>query len=126
MVALFALTLGLVVVAVLWAVVRRAPQEGAVCPVSKVTDGLVEVEGRLDAAGDLRAPISGRAAAAWEVIVEREEGFFSWDPVVVASSTEALAVVDDSGRIDLRMAPEQLRVSGPAFTGRAGPFHAPP
>jgi len=124
--AFFAFTVGLVVTAIIWSVIRRSPAGADVCPVSDIEDGLVEVEGALDAIGALRAPISGRSAAAWEVIVEREEGLFSWSPVVVASNSEALAVVDGSGRIDLLVAPEQIRVSGPTFSGRAGPFHAPP
>lgn len=126
MAAVFALTVGLLVTAILWAVIRRAPEVSEACRVSEVEDGLVEVEGALEACGALRAPLSGRAAAAWEVVVEREEGLFSWRPVVVVSSAEALAVVDDSGRIELAVPPEQLRVSAPALSGRAGPFRAPP
>ncbi len=124
--AFFALSVALFVTATLWAVIRRAPGTVEACRVSDVRDGLVEVEGELDACGELRAPISGRSVAAWEVVVEQEEGLFSWRPVVLVSSSESLAVVDASGRIELAVAPEQLRVSGPSLSGRAGPFLAPP
>lgn len=119
-------TLGAGLLAV-WVWTKRGRTVAApTCAVGDIEDGIVEVEGTLEAPGLLRAPISGRRAAAWELVIELERGMFSWTTVVARSAAESLSLVDASGRVSLEADAPQLRVHGPALCGRAGPFAAPP
>ena len=124
--ALLPLTLMALVAVILGWVAHAGRAVPSPTPMREVRDGVVEVAGRVVAEGHLRAPISGRPAAAWELVVERERGMFSWSPVVIRSGSEPLTLEDGSGRVHIEATPSQLRVHGPALTGRAGPFRAPP
>jgi len=87
-----------------------------------VEEGWIEIRGRVAVQRELRAPLSGRRAAGYWLVIEQERGPTAWEPVVVLSELAAFDVRDDTGRVAVRARPEVVHADIFEQRGRGGPF----
>jgi len=82
---------------------RRELKSAQRVPIRKVADGTtVKIGGRLSYAGDpLEAPLSGRACACWQVVIERQVrsgNSCEWEELIRDQEARSFFVEDETGR----------------------------
>lgn len=126
-----ALCAALAVFALLLYRLRRFLSGAPRVAIDSVRPGWVEVAGQVkglqrDAGALCRAPISGREAVAWRVLIEQETGVRGWEPVVDLRDGVDFELDDGSGRIRVCAASSPLSLDVGERRGKGGPFAPPP
>lgn len=108
------------------ALVRLRRGRAARTPIAALGPGPASVEGRVAGSADLLAPISGRAAIGYRLLIERETGVRGWVAVVERSEFGDFELCDSSGVIRVRASCSTTELEVAERGGEGGPFRPLP
>lgn len=101
----------------------RLLAEAAPTPVAELDDGLHEVAGTLQAEGELHAPLTGRPAVFYRLLLEQRRRN-RWETVLDQRAALAGAIGDETGAVVLRLDDADVVVASPDRV-RTGIFAVP-
>jgi hypothetical protein len=106
---------------------RVARAAGVTCsaqrgPIRGLRGGYVEIEGVATGHHTRTAPLSGREALAWWLVVEEERGPLSWRRLLTLHDAVDFTIRDASGAIAIPSGGPRLQPDLPELRGHAGPF----
>lgn len=123
LVALVAATLALTALRAAW---RRVRRPSGPVPIVELGPGPAHVHARVRADETARAPITGREAVAWSVVVEEERGALGWRPVLQLASSVPFTLEDQTGRVRVDASGKALELDLEERRGKGGPFRPLP
>lgn len=101
----------------------RLLAEAAPTPAAELEEGLHEVAGRLDATGELTAPLTGRPCAWYRLLLEQRRRN-RWETVLDQKESLPTLLTDPSGAVGLPLSDADVVVSAPDRV-RTGIFGVP-
>ncbi|MES2638846.1 MAG: GIDE domain-containing protein [Myxococcota bacterium] len=101
----------------------RLLAEAAPTPVAELDEGLHEVAGRLQAEGELIAPLTSRPAVFYRLLLEQRRRN-RWETVLDQRASLPAAIADDTGAVALRLDDADVVVASPDRV-RTGIFAVP-
>lgn len=95
-------------------------------PIATLAPGRVLVEGQAEGAAEYVAPISGRSAIGFRLLIERESGMRGWQTVHDHVEFGSFELRDASGAILVRACRDALELGVGEHGGEGGPFRPLP
>jgi hypothetical protein len=108
------------------AIVRLRRGTSTRTPIAALAPGRADVQGRAEGRAELRAPISGRSAIGFRVLIEQEQGVRGWVPVLDLAEFADFELRDRSGTIRVLASRSILDVNVGEHGGDGGPFRPLP
>jgi hypothetical protein len=105
---------------------RRRIRGHTASPIASLGLGRALVEGKVEGAAERVAPISGRVAIGYRLLIERESGMRGWEPVHDRVDFGAFELRDASGAIRVRACAGALELGVGERGGEGGPFRPLP
>lgn len=101
----------------------RLLADAAPTPVAELDEGLHEVSGRLQAKGQLEAPLTNRSAAFYRLLLEQRRRN-RWETVLDQRASLPVTLADDTGAVAIRLDDADVVVASPDRV-RTGIFTVP-
>lgn len=95
-------------------------------PIATLEPGRADVRGRASGPAELRAPVSGRTAIGFRLLIEQEHGVRGWVAVLDLAEFADFELCDRSGVIRVQASTSTLDMSVGERGGMAGPFRPLP